>query len=86
MNNTLYIGNLHTDTNEEDLSNILSEAGKVLQVKLITDMITGQSKGFAFANMETDQEAIKAIETLNGQNHNGKKLIITGGKSIPENL
>jgi len=77
MGNKLYVGNLSTDTTEEDLMDNFSAMGKCTSVKIITDRETGRSKGFAFVEMSTDQEAQGAIEKCKGVELDGKKLIVS---------
>ena len=69
----LFIGNLPTDTNEEDLQTLFSEFGTVRSCKLVTDVFSGQCKGFGFIEME-GHEARAAIAGLNGRDFNGKSL------------
>lgn len=74
MSKKIYVGNLSYETADEDLRAIFSEAGKIVSVKIITDPYTGQSRGFAFVEMETATEANKAISSLNGRELNGKTI------------
>lgn len=69
----LFIGNLPTSTKEEDLKSLFSEYGTVRSIKLITDVFSGQCKGFGFIEME-GHEARAAIAGLNGRDFNGKPL------------
>ena len=62
----LYIGNLTLSTTESDLRMLFEQAGKVTQVALIKDRYTGQSRGFAFVEMDSKAEAEKAIALFNG--------------------
>ncbi|HSB34632.1 MAG TPA: RNA-binding protein [Nitrospirota bacterium] len=66
MAKKLYVGNLSYSTHDEDLREAFSKIGEVLSVTLITDQATGRSKGFGFVEMATDEDAEKAIATLNG--------------------
>ena len=69
----LFIGNLPTSTKEEGLQTLFSEYGTVRSIKLITDVFSGQCKGFGFIEME-GHEARAAIAGLNGRDFNGKPL------------
>ena len=71
----LFIGNLPVSTREEDLQAVLSEFGIVRSTKLITDVFSGQCKGFGFAEME-GHEARAAIAGLNGKDFNGRPMKI----------
>jgi RNA recognition motif-containing protein len=69
----LFIGNLPASTNENDLQNLFSEFGTVRSTKLVTDVFSGQCKGFGFIEME-GHEARAAIAGLNGKDFNGKPI------------
>ena len=69
----LFIGNLAPRTKEEELQDLFSEFGKVRSLKLVTDVFSGQCKGFGFIEME-GHEARAAIAGLNGRDFNGKQL------------
>ncbi len=62
----LYVGNLSYSTHEEDLREAFAKIGEVRSATLIVDQTNGLSKGFGFVEMETDEDAAKAIETMNG--------------------
>jgi RNA recognition motif-containing protein len=66
MQKKLYVGNISFKATEEDLRDLFSKSGEVESVKLITDVNTGNPKGFGFVEMATSEEAQKAIEALNG--------------------
>ncbi|WP_221895110.1 RNA recognition motif domain-containing protein [Bathymodiolus japonicus methanotrophic gill symbiont] len=69
----LFIGNLSANTSEPELEALFSEFGKVRSLKLITDVFSGQCKGFGFIEME-GHEARAAISGLDGKDFNGKPL------------
>lgn len=66
MGAKLYVGNLSFKTTEDSLRELFASVGEVVSVNLITDMHTGQLKGFGFVEMASAADAGKAIETLNG--------------------
>lgn len=66
MAKKLYVGNLSYNTHDEDLREAFSKIGEVLSVTLIVDQATGRSKGFGFVEMAADEDAEKAITTMNG--------------------
>jgi RNA recognition motif-containing protein len=70
----LYVGNLSYQTTEDDLRTLFAKAGQVASVALIKDRDTGNSKGFAFVEMNTQAEAQKAISILNGFNLENREL------------
>jgi len=82
MGRKLYVGNLAFTLTEDDLKEAFSEAGEVESVKLITDRDTGRSKGFAFVEMKTDQEAETAIEKFNGQQLAGRPLTVNEARPM----
>lgn len=69
----LFIGNLPADTSEQELEDLFSEFGKVRGSKLVTDVFSGQCKGFGFIEME-GHEARAAIAGLDGKDFKGKSL------------
>jgi len=69
----LFIGNLAPSTKEQELEDLFSEFGKVRSLKLVTDVFSGQCKGFGFIEME-GHEARAAIAGLNERDFNGKQL------------
>jgi cold-inducible RNA-binding protein len=66
MEKKIYVGNISFKATEEDIRDLFSKSGKVESVKIITDINTGNPKGFGFVEMATSEDAKKAIETLNG--------------------
>jgi cold-inducible RNA-binding protein len=76
MTNKLYIGNLDFRTTSGDLTELFAGAGQVLSVHLIEDRDTGRSKGFAFIEMASDAEALKAINLYNGHLLNERALSV----------
>ncbi|MFQ5424819.1 MAG: RNA recognition motif domain-containing protein [Phycisphaerae bacterium] len=80
MGKRLYIGNLSYDVSSSDLESMLSAHGTVQSAEVISDRTTGQSKGFGFAEMSSDEEAQAAISALNGQEHGGRALTVNEAK------
>ena len=74
MNKKLYVGNLPYSVTESTLRELFGGAGEIVSVTLITDRVTGSSKGFGFVEMSTEAEAQKAIDTINGQEVDGRAL------------
>jgi RNA recognition motif-containing protein len=66
MAKKLYVGNLSYNITEDGIRDVFAPLGEVLSVKIITDAATGRSKGFGFVEMANDEEADKAIASLNG--------------------
>jgi len=72
----LFIKNIDGSINEAQLEFLFSKFGEVSNTKIVYDRITWESKGFAFLEMENDEDAKKAIEALNGKELKGKALIV----------
>jgi len=70
----LYVGNLAFQTTSQDLQDLFAQAGTVESASVIEDRDTGQSKGFAFVEMSTEEEAAAAIEQFNGREVAGRML------------
>ncbi|HEY3317628.1 MAG TPA: RNA-binding protein [Coriobacteriia bacterium] len=70
----IYVGNLAYATNAEELERIFGEYGEVRDAVVISDRDTGQSKGFGFVDMANDQEAQKAITSLDGTQVDGRSI------------
>jgi RNA recognition motif-containing protein len=77
MSNKLYVGNLTDDTTEEDLRDNFNDLGNCISAKIIRDKQTGKSKGFAFVEMATEQEAQEVIRKCKGVELDGNKLIVS---------
>ncbi|GMW06548.1 MAG: hypothetical protein AMXMBFR8_13450 [Nevskiales bacterium] len=76
MESKLYVGNLSYTATEDELRQLFSQAGSVKSVSVIKDRDTGRSKGFAFVEMASDDDAQKAISQLNGQSFQDRSLKI----------
>jgi RNA recognition motif-containing protein len=77
MSKKLYVGNLSYSVDEDALRKMFSQAGTVESVKVITDRDTGRSRGFAFVEMASDEEATDAINKLNGAQFEGRALTVS---------
>lgn len=73
----IYLGNVDFKVKEEQLTDLFTEYGEVKSVKVITDKLTGRSKGFAFVEMPNDEEAQEAISNLNGYMLNNRELSVS---------
>ncbi len=76
----IYVGNLPFNLGEEDLKEIFEEYGEVASAKIISDKITGRSKGFGFVEMENGDEANNAIKELNNAEVNGRNIKVNESK------
>ncbi len=80
MAKKLYVGNLNYATTEATLSELFGSIGEVLSVNLITDRMTGNSKGFAFVEMAEHAAALKAVNALNGHELEGRVIKVAEAK------
>ena len=80
MGRKLYVGNLPYSATEQSLRDAFSASGTVDSVSLITDRDTGQSKGFGFIEMATDQEAQAATQAMNGAMVDGRQIKVNEAK------
>jgi len=75
-NKKLYVGSLPYSITEDELRDMFGQYGSVSSVRIITDKFTGQSKGFGFVEMDSADDAQKAIQGVNGQQVGGRTLIV----------
>ncbi len=79
----LYVGNMSYDTTEEELLTAFGQFGEVANVSLIKDRFTGRSRGFGFVEMPNATEAQAAIEGLNGQDFQERRLTVSEARPKP---
>ena len=84
MNKNLYVGNLSYKVTDDDLKSNFSEAGEVASAAIIKDKFTGQSKGFGFVEMKTDEGAAEAIKKFNGGMLDGKAITVNEARPKKE--
>ena len=72
----LFVGNLSYQTMENDLQEYFSQAGVVTSVNLMLDKFTGKSRGFAFVEFSTAEEANKAVEIFHNKEFQGRQLTV----------
>src|SRR5438045_1103817 len=80
MSTKLYVGNLAFQTTSEELQSLFAQAGTVESASVVEDRMTGRSRGFAFVEMATAEEANAAIEQLNGKEVGGRALKVNEAK------
>lgn len=76
----MYVGNLPYSVTEDDLRAAFAEFGEIASVNIISDKISGQSKGFGFVEMPSNSEADKAIKALNGTELQGRNIKVNQAK------
>ncbi len=80
----LFVGNMSFQTTESELRSAFEPFGEVIRVRVMTDRDTGRSRGFAFVEMANDEDAVKAIESLNGKEVSGRPLNVSEARPKPE--
>lgn len=80
MSNKLYVGQLPYSVDSDQLGSHFSAVGQVVSAKVITDRDSGRSKGFGFVEMQSEEDAQKAIEQLNGKEFNGRNINVSVAK------
>jgi RNA recognition motif-containing protein len=80
----IYIGNLSYDISSDDLKEIFEEYGEVTSAKVITDRDTGRSKGFGFVEMQNKEEALEAIDELDGAEFEGRAIRVNEARPKEE--
>jgi hypothetical protein len=77
----LYVGNLSFDASESDLSELFNGVGQVRNAEVVCHKYTQRSKGFAFVQMTTIEEARRAVQELHDKEFLGRKLVVSGAKT-----
>lgn len=80
----LYVGNLSFDAAESDLLELFSGVGLVQNVEIVMNRHTMKSKGFGFIQMQTIDEAKRAVDELHDKEYMGRKLVVSGAKAVEE--
>jgi len=81
MTKKLFVGNLSFQTSEQELNDLFAQVGKVESVSIITDRMTGRSKGFGFVEMD-NEAAENAIAKFNGADLDGRKLTVNEARPL----
>lgn len=84
MGRKLHVGNLGAGVVDADLNQFFAACGTVESAKVITDRLSGQSKGFGFVEMSNDGEALQAVATLNGKDCGGQAVTVAEARPRPE--
>jgi RNA recognition motif-containing protein len=77
----LYVGNLSFDASESDLFELFNGVGQVQNAEIVTYKHNQRSKGFAFVQMQSIDEAKRAVAELHDKEFLGRKLVVSGAKS-----
>lgn len=84
MSTKLYVGNLSFRVTSDDLHEHFAQAGTVESAKVVEDRETGRSRGFGFVEMTNPEEATAAIEKFNGQEYDGRNLVVNEARPREE--
>jgi RNA recognition motif-containing protein len=76
MAKRLYVGNLGYSVTSEELQELFEQYGQVRSAQVLSDRETGRSRGFGFVEMESDADADAAIQHLDGNDHQGRRLTV----------
>ena len=82
MGNKLYVGNLLYEVDDQALNDLFSPFGTVTSAQIIKYRDTGRSKGFGFVEFENAEDAQKAIDALNGQDNQGRRLVVSEARPV----
>ncbi len=80
----IYVGNLPYSTTRDELNSLFSQFGEVSAARVVKDRETDRSKGFGFVEMPNAAEANKAIESVNGQEVGGRRLVVNEARPREE--
>lgn len=84
MGTRLFVGNLSFNSTEGDLLELFKQAGQVTRCDLIVDKFTNRSRGFAFIEMASQEEANRAIQMFNGKEFGGRALTVNEARPREE--
>ncbi|HSC87943.1 MAG TPA: RNA-binding protein [Polyangiaceae bacterium] len=84
MTTKLFVGNLSYSTSEDQLRDVFAPFGNVVSSAIVLDRMTGRSRGFGFVEYDSQAEADKAIEALNGADLNGRQLNVNVARERSE--
>ena len=84
METRLYVGNLSYNSIESDIEDLFGQAGTVVKCELMLDKFTSRSRGFAFVDMSTVEEANQAVNMLNEKDLDGRSLRVNIAKPREE--
>ncbi len=81
MSTKLFVGSLPWSVNDQTLKETFEEHGNVVSAKVVTDRNTGRSRGFGFVEMESAEDAQKAMSALNDSEVGGRNIVVNEAKS-----
>lgn len=81
MSKKIYVGNISFNASEEDVKTLFAEYGEIESVKLVTEPQTGRPRGFGFVEMATEDDAQRAVSSLNGKAFMGRTLTVSEARA-----
>src|SRR4029077_20036754 len=84
MGRKLFVGNLPFSTGEAELQQLFEQAVAIESVRVMRDQATGRARGFAFVEMQTEDDAQKAITQFNGTDMGGRQVVVNEARPKPE--
>jgi RNA recognition motif-containing protein len=84
MAKKLYVGSLSYGVTDDQLRDFFAQAGAVSSAQVVMDRMTGRSRGFGFVEMASDEEAQRAVETLNGQELDGRAIVVNEARPMSD--
>lgn len=84
MAKKLYVGNLSYSTTDDSLRAAFAQAGTVESATVITDRMSGRSRGFGFVEMSTDEEAQAAVDQVNGKEVDGRQVTVNEARPMSD--
>jgi RNA recognition motif-containing protein len=84
MGKKIYVGNLSYNTTEDGLTKLFEQYGEIVSASINCDRITGRSRGFAFVEMANEDEALSAINALNGRDFDGRSIKVNEAYDKPQ--
>lgn len=82
MSKKLYVGSLPYSVDDAQLNSMFAAYGEVLSAKVVSDKFTGQSKGFGFVELGSDDEAARAISEMNGKDVGGRSIVVNEARPM----
>ncbi len=84
MAKKLFVGNIPYAMTDDQLMGIFSPLGKVVAANIVKDKFSQRSKGYGFVEYETEEDAAKAVETINGTDQGGRNIVVKEALPRPE--
>lgn len=84
MSKKLFVGNIDWNTSEEELTQLFSQHGQVDECIIVKDRMSGRSRGFGFVTFANDADADAAVSALNGNDLNGRAIVVNEARPPKE--